>query len=96
MQLTQKELADAIGVTSQQIQKYEAGINGVSLQLLIKICDTLHCNVEYFIDKIGLSDVSAHSSISNNLEDELLLAFRNIKKLKIKIVILELVKSISD
>lgn len=105
MHMTLKELANAVGVTFQQIQKYEAGINKISLQLLLKFCEVLHCSIDYFIDATNyqysassvslLSDASAQSGIQNNMEDELLLAFRGIKTLKIKIAILELVKCLN-
>ena len=100
MHMTQKELANIVGVTFQQIQKYEAGINKISLQLLLKFCDVLHCSIDYFIGGINcqqssgslLSDVSAYSAVSDNIEDELLLAFREIKVFKVKVAILEIVK----
>ena len=102
MHMTQKELASTVGVTFQQIQKYEAGINKISLQLLLKFCDVLHCSIDYFIGGANcqqstypgspLSDVSACSAVPDNMEDELLLAFREIKALKVKVAILELVK----
>lgn len=105
MHMTQKELADIVGVTFQQIQKYEAGINKISLQLLLKLCDVLCCSIDYFIGKTGcqnsrysvasLSDVSPSSVIQDDIEDELLLAFRGIKVLKVKMAILELVKCLS-
>ncbi len=94
--LTQKELADMIGITFQQIQKYEAGANKISLQMLIKICKILQCNISYFLDELCLSDISAPSALQNNMEDELLLAFRNIKNLRIQLAILELIKQLSN
>lgn len=96
MKLTQKQLADAVGVTFQQIQKYEAGINKISLQLLIKFCKILYCNINYFLDEPSLSDVSVIPSIQNNMEEDLLLAFRNIKNIKIKNAILELIKQLGS
>ena len=92
MHMTQKELASAVGVTFQQIQKYEAGINKISLQLLIKLCRILQCDVDYFIGKTGLSDISNPTSFQETLEDELLLAFRSIRDVRIKNILLELVK----
>lgn len=43
--LTQAELGKAIGVTFQQVQKYERGVNRVSAAALLKVADALQCNV---------------------------------------------------
>ena len=43
--LTQAELGKAIGVTFQQVQKYERGVNRVAAATLLKVADALQCNV---------------------------------------------------
>lgn len=43
--LTQAELGKAIGVTFQQVQKYERGFNRVSAATLLKVADALQCSV---------------------------------------------------
>ncbi|MBB3453929.1 transcriptional regulator with XRE-family HTH domain [Rhizobium sp. BK313] len=42
--LSQSDLAEKLGVTFQQVQKYEKGLNRVSVSTFILICKTL--NVE--------------------------------------------------
>jgi transcriptional regulator with XRE-family HTH domain len=39
--ISQTELGDRIGVTFQQVQKYERGINRIGASRLTKICDVL-------------------------------------------------------
>ena len=39
--LTQAELAEAVGVTTDHISHVENGTNGISLELILKICRTL-------------------------------------------------------
>jgi transcriptional regulator with XRE-family HTH domain len=46
--LSQSQLADAIGVTFQQVQKYEKGANRVSAGRLQKIADVLNVPITYF------------------------------------------------
>jgi len=46
--LSQQRLADAIGVTFQQIQKYEHGSNRVVASRLYDLAKILHVTVEYF------------------------------------------------
>ena len=46
--MSQETLADAIGVTFQQVQKYEKGVNRVSGSRLHQIADALSTHVESF------------------------------------------------
>jgi transcriptional regulator with XRE-family HTH domain len=39
--ISQTELGDRIGVTFQQVQKYEKGVNRIGVSRLAKICDVL-------------------------------------------------------
>jgi transcriptional regulator with XRE-family HTH domain len=52
--MTQTELGRAVGLTLQQIQKYERGINRVSSSRLFDLSRALHVSVSYFFD--GLTD----------------------------------------
>jgi len=48
--LSQEELAKAIGLTFQQIQKYERGTNRISVSRLVDICRALRVQIDYFFD----------------------------------------------
>ena len=48
--LSQTELADAIGVTFQQVQKYEQGVNRVGAGRLARIAEALKVPVAFFFD----------------------------------------------
>lgn len=48
--LSQEELAKAIGLTFQQVQKYERGTNRISVSRLVDICKVLKVQVDYFFD----------------------------------------------
>jgi transcriptional regulator with XRE-family HTH domain len=48
--ITQAELGDALGISFQQVQKYEKGINRVGANRLIQIADHLECPVGHFYD----------------------------------------------
>ncbi|WEX79332.1 helix-turn-helix transcriptional regulator (plasmid) [Sinorhizobium numidicum] len=48
IQVTQVALAEAIGVTFQQLQKYEKGTNRVGASRLQQIADALDAPVSYF------------------------------------------------
>ena len=57
--VSQTALADAIGLTFQQIQKYERGFNRVSFSRLVDISHALDCRV---VDLIGDLDDSSMPS----------------------------------
>ncbi|MEZ5996417.1 MAG: helix-turn-helix domain-containing protein [Hyphomonadaceae bacterium] len=45
LRMSQEQLAEAIGVTFQQIQKYEKGVNRVSASMLYRITQTLDVQI---------------------------------------------------
>ena len=47
---TQTWLAKKIGVTFQQIQKYEKGRNGLSVFRLLQLCNGLGVSFSYFVE----------------------------------------------
>ena len=51
--LSQSGLADGIGLTFQQVQKYEKGTNRVSAGRLHRIADILNAPVMFFYDGMG-------------------------------------------
>jgi transcriptional regulator with XRE-family HTH domain len=59
--MSQTELAHSVGLTFQQIQKYERGFNRVSFSRLVDIAHTLNCRI---IDLVGdLDDASVPSPL---------------------------------
>jgi transcriptional regulator with XRE-family HTH domain len=48
LSLSQTELAKRLGLTFQQVQKYEAGTNRVSCSRLAQLCQVLEVPVTYF------------------------------------------------
>jgi transcriptional regulator with XRE-family HTH domain len=54
--LTQQQLAELIGVSFQQVYKYETGINRVSSGHLYTIAQALGVDVGYFFEGMGRDD----------------------------------------
>ena len=52
LQLSQKELAAKLGVSYQQVQKYENGDNRISAGMLYQLSAKLDCRVSDFFDGI--------------------------------------------
>jgi len=66
---TQQQLAEAVGIKFQQIQKYETGMNRVSASRLWDIANVLAVPVSFFFD--GLVDAEAEQSPSDVPSDVL-------------------------
>jgi transcriptional regulator with XRE-family HTH domain len=56
MGMTQSEMADRIGVTFQQLQKYERGANRIGASRLVRICQVLEVPPASLFDSCGDSD----------------------------------------
>jgi transcriptional regulator with XRE-family HTH domain len=54
MNISQNKLGSSLGVTFQQVQKYEKGINKVSASTLYMIANALGVEISYFMD--GFND----------------------------------------
>lgn len=61
--ISQKKMAEKLGITFQQVQKYENGINRISASRLWDISKLLKVQVEYFFDGMNES-IQAQSSRS--------------------------------
>ena len=58
--ISQETLAHKLGLTFQQVQKYERGLNRISSSRLFDISKVLNVRVSYFFDEMD-EDVSAGS-----------------------------------
>jgi transcriptional regulator with XRE-family HTH domain len=69
--MTQQQLADAVGIKFQQIQKYETGMNRVSASRLWDIASALDISIGYFFEGTEQSadGVAPHGSGSDVLAD---------------------------
>ncbi len=65
--MTQQQLAEAVGIKFQQIQKYETGSNRVSASRLWDISQALGVAPSYFFDGLAV-DSSADSDTAQLLE----------------------------
>ena len=68
--LTQQELAQAVGIKFQQIQKYESGINRMSASRLWDVANALGVSVSYFFDGLNVAESNGHGPKPDVLEDK--------------------------
>ena len=100
--ISQEKLADSIGLTFQQVQKYERAANRVSASKLWEVARALNTPITYFYE--GLSaDGEGWRKAGHNLEDfllspegmELARYFPQIQQPGIRRQILELVRTMA-
>ena len=65
--LSQSALASAVGLTFQQVQKYESGANRVSFSKLVEIAKGLNCRIADLIE--GLVDGDQTAPVSDGEAD---------------------------
>jgi transcriptional regulator with XRE-family HTH domain len=58
--ISQEKLAEAMGLTFQQVQKYERGVNRVSSSRLVDMANALDVEIPYFFEEMS-AGVSAQT-----------------------------------
>lgn len=103
--VSQEKLAESIGLTFQQVQKYERAANRVSASKLWEMARALNTSVAYFYEGLGEAVGAPSSSLSGAAMQDFLLTsegmelasiFPRIPRQKVRRKILELVRMMSD
>ena len=80
MQLNQKQFAELIGMKTQYLSNVEKGLNGITIDKLIKICNITGTSSDYII--FGTDNISSHQiheNISKYSSDQISMAFELVK-----------------
>ena len=109
--MTQEQLGSALGITFQQVQKYERGANRIGASRLYNICRVLEVAPGYFFDGLtgtpaaGLAEDDQTPYDADNADGkrsaidreamELVRAFRQINDPMMRRRVLELVRAMS-
>lgn len=102
MGVSQERLAESLGITFQQVQKYERGANRVSASKLWEIAAALKTPVAYFYDGLGDQDAIAaqrdatQEFMLSSEGMELMAAFPRIAEPAIRRKIVELVRVVAE
>ncbi|MCB1531362.1 MAG: helix-turn-helix transcriptional regulator [Alphaproteobacteria bacterium] len=67
--LSQEKLGEAVGLTFQQIQKYEKGLNRISSGKLFQFSKILDVPVQYFFDSLDSLGVAQNYGLSDNEQE---------------------------
>jgi transcriptional regulator with XRE-family HTH domain len=106
--MSQERLGELLGLTFQQVQKYEKGVNRIGAGRLFEVSRILGVPIDYFYEGVngqalgGPVHANPQSTppimefVSSGEGLQLSLAFMRIKDPKVRKRMLELVKSLSD
>ena len=96
--LSQTALANQLGVTFQQVQKYEKGVNRVGAGRLVRVAEALDVPVSFFFGAtdIGSADTRAILGfLDTSYSLRLLRAFSRIPHGEVQRAVVDLVESIA-
>ena len=106
--VSQERLAEALGLTFQQVQKYERGANRISASKLYEIARFLSAPIAYFFEGLGdpavsgsvgaddASEQHVHGFLMTSEGLELAAAFPRITRARLRRRILDLVRALAD
>jgi len=102
--LSQEKLGERLGITFQQIQKYEKGTNRVGASRLQAMSDALEVPVAYFFPEAGADSGGMKEESANFMMDflstseglDLTRAFTRIQNPKVRRKLVELVRALAE
>jgi transcriptional regulator with XRE-family HTH domain len=104
--MSQERLGELLGLTFQQVQKYEKGVNRIGAGRLFEVSRILGVPIDYFYE--GVSGSAGHGFSENEASPpvmefvssgeglQLSLAFMKIKEPKLRKRVLDLVKQMAE
>jgi len=103
LHVTQERLAEALGITFQQVQKYEKGVNRISASRLQQISDILQAPVPFFFEGAPDSEAEGRTGVANGITaflattDGLALvkAYVQIRRPKLRRIIVDMVEQLT-
>lgn len=102
--MSQERLADLLGVTFQQVQKYEKGVNRVAASRLYELAAALEVSVGYFFEGLSPGRMAGVAEEESAIYDaiaspeglQLMTLFSNIKSGRVRRRVVELVRVLAD
>ncbi|MBL6932995.1 MAG: helix-turn-helix transcriptional regulator [Rhodospirillales bacterium] len=68
--ISQEQLGESVGLTFQQIQKYERGANRISASRLYEFCQILDVSITFFFDEMTKDVEKTKGAFSKTLSDQ--------------------------
>lgn len=104
LRLTQEKLGEMLGLTFQQVQKYEKGVNRISAGRLFEMATVLGVPIEYFYEGVeeylgqerlqaAEDDEAVHAPVMNAETLDLIAAFQKIDDASLRKSLLNTVRA---
>lgn len=93
--MSQSKLADKIGVTYQQVQKYEKGKTKLNIARLEQIADVFDMPVKHLLAECGIDISESYDAFSED-ETHLLTLFRKVKRKKHRLDVLNILDHLTS
>lgn len=77
--MSQTDLAQALGVTFQQVQKYEKGTNRIASSRLKTIAEVLDIEVNFFMESTSKNESNLMALVMDKASQRMLVAFSKLK-----------------
>ena len=94
--LSQTELSERIGVSFQQMQKYEKGANRISASRLWEVSSILDAPISWFFDGFGQMDEDGHNDFITKRETLHLVRYFAACPAAVKEHLLALIKAMAE
>lgn len=103
--MSQEKLAELLGVTFQQVQKYEKGVNRIAASRLFDIAAALDIPIARFFENIGTSRAGGVAETRQEFIDDalatpegaqLIALFASIKSVKVRRRVVDLVRALVE
>lgn len=100
--MSQERLGDLLGLTFQQVQKYEKGVNRIGAGRLYEVARILNVPIDFFYEGVAASGPDSEAAppvmefVSSGEGLHLALAFMKIKEPRVRKRVLDLVKSLAE
>ena len=102
--MSQERLAELLGITFQQVQKYEKGVNRIAASRLFDIASALQQPVARFYEGLSARSAGAAETRQNTVDDalatpegaQLMSVFASIRSQRVRRKVLELVRTLAE
>lgn len=103
--MSQEKLAELLGVTFQQVQKYEKGVNRIAASRLFDIASALDMPVSRFFENLSARAAAGVAETQRDFVDDVLATpegaqmmalFAGIKNVKVRRRVVELVRALAE
>jgi len=106
--MSQERLGELLGLTFQQVQKYEKGVNRIGAGRLYQVAHILGVPINYFYEG-AVEQTAGTGAVNDDVPNppvmeflssgeglQLVLAFMRIKEGKVRKKVIDLIKSLAD